>query len=104
MNREVHVRFWEGVGVKFSRATQLMEDGGLFSTRPRVAVASGAARSPPVSPLTRRRRVMPIPLPQPSRSSHCAILSHILHLLSGVCRIISIIHIAALEDTCGPIS
>ena len=23
MNREVHVRFWEGVGVKFSRATQL---------------------------------------------------------------------------------
>ena len=22
MNREVHVRFWEGVGVKFSRATQ----------------------------------------------------------------------------------
>ena len=24
MNREVHVRFWEGVGVKFSRATQLI--------------------------------------------------------------------------------
>jgi hypothetical protein len=23
MNREVHVRFWEGVGVQFSRATQL---------------------------------------------------------------------------------
>ena len=23
MNREVHVRFWEGVGVRFSRATQL---------------------------------------------------------------------------------
>jgi len=23
MNREVHVRFWEGVGVKSSRATQL---------------------------------------------------------------------------------
>jgi len=23
MNREVHVRFWEGVGVKLSRATQL---------------------------------------------------------------------------------
>jgi hypothetical protein len=25
MNREVHVRFWEGAGVKFSRATQLSE-------------------------------------------------------------------------------
>lgn len=24
MNREVHVRFWEGVGVKSSRATQLI--------------------------------------------------------------------------------
>lgn len=24
MNREVHVRFWEGAGVKFSRATQLI--------------------------------------------------------------------------------
>jgi hypothetical protein len=23
MNREVHVRFWEGVGVRFPRATQL---------------------------------------------------------------------------------
>lgn len=23
MNREAHVRFWEGVGVKVSRATQL---------------------------------------------------------------------------------
>jgi hypothetical protein len=25
MNREVHVRFWEGVGVKSSRATQLIK-------------------------------------------------------------------------------
>ena len=23
MNREVHVRFWEGLGVRFPRATQL---------------------------------------------------------------------------------
>jgi len=23
MNREVHVRFWEGLGVRFHRATQL---------------------------------------------------------------------------------
>lgn len=29
MNREVHVRFWEGVGVKFSRATQLMVYFGM---------------------------------------------------------------------------
>ncbi len=29
MNREVHVRFWEGVGVKFSRATQLMVCFGM---------------------------------------------------------------------------
>jgi hypothetical protein len=25
MNREVHVRFWEGLGVRFPRATQLLE-------------------------------------------------------------------------------
>ena len=24
MNREVHVRFWEGVGVRFPRATRLI--------------------------------------------------------------------------------
>ena len=27
MNREVHVRFWEGVGVKLPRATQLFNSG-----------------------------------------------------------------------------
>ena len=26
MNREVHVRFWEGLGVRFPRATQLFEN------------------------------------------------------------------------------
>jgi hypothetical protein len=29
MNREVHVRFWEGLGVRFPRATQLAEAHGL---------------------------------------------------------------------------
>jgi len=27
MNREVHVRFWEGLGVRFPRATQLSAAG-----------------------------------------------------------------------------
>ncbi len=39
MNREVHVRFWEGVGVKFSRATQLMVCFGI-DVRPRACIDS----------------------------------------------------------------
>jgi hypothetical protein len=31
MSREAHVRFWEGLGVKFPRATHLI--GARFKTR-----------------------------------------------------------------------
>ena len=33
MSREAHVRFWEGVGVKFPRATQLLVPDGTKEFR-----------------------------------------------------------------------
>lgn len=39
MNREVHVRFWEGVGVKFSRATQLVWHPAFMEENERYCVS-----------------------------------------------------------------
>ena len=40
MNREVHVRFWEGLGVRFPRATQLARVGIGFIASAMVAKSS----------------------------------------------------------------
>lgn len=41
MNREVHVRFWEGVGVKSSRATQLSCTTATVSLQDHPRLAAG---------------------------------------------------------------
>ena len=41
MNREVHVRFWEGLGVRFPRATRLYTEGSPPGAVRGVAAASG---------------------------------------------------------------
>jgi hypothetical protein len=42
MNREVHVRFWEGLGVRFPRATQLAAVFRLLAARRKASTARSA--------------------------------------------------------------
>ena len=41
MNREVHVRFWEGLGVRFPRATRLISRIEFISTHQALSQAKG---------------------------------------------------------------
>ena len=68
MNREVHVRFWEGVGVRSPRATHLparlrhgrrcqgrdRRSPGLVQPRPAALESEGATQSPDLCPHTGR--------------------------------------------------
>jgi len=57
MNREVHVRFWEGVGVKLSRATQLSCSlGTTAGFHCRVKPKLFGHDNHPISATERRRR------------------------------------------------
>lgn len=51
MNREIHVRFWEGLGVRFHRATQLAADWWRSST-----CQTARARAQPTQMIATGRR------------------------------------------------